>query len=232
VSFNLPHVFARLAAGWYARLLGKNESDCAPCRPLLRDPRTPLFLVRQSRGGLALVLAAYTLLAPSLNAQDAKKDEYRAKATFLAAFPNFIDWPPEAFSSEQTPLLLCVFGDFPFGTTLAEMTRGVSIRGHRIEVQWVRKRQNLRACHVLFISRSENKNYRTIFKVIQGASVLTVGESPDFLESGGTIDFLMTEDKLQFEVNLGAANDARIRISSNMLVLARHVVTKAEAAKS
>lgn len=58
------------------------------------------------------------------------------------------------------------------------------------------------------------------------------GESPDFLASGGTIDFLLTEDKLQFEVNLGAANDARIHIRSNMPVLARHIVTQTEAAKS
>jgi hypothetical protein len=98
--------------------------------------------------------------------------------------------------------------------------------------RWARKEQDLRACHILFVSRSEGKRYESIFKSIQGANVLTVGETPDFLASGGAIDFLIAEDRLQFEVNIGAASDAHLRISSNMLALARHVITRAEAAKS
>jgi len=157
---------------------------------------------------------------------------YQAKASFLAAFPRFVEWPPDAFSAEQSPLLLCVFGDFSFGASLAEATRGTSIRGRRLEVRWAHKEQDLRACHILFVSRSEGNRYGRIFKSIQGANVLTVGETPDFLASGGAIDFLIAEDRLQFEVNIGAASDAHLRISSNMLALARHVITRTEAAKS
>lgn len=62
--------------------------------------------------------------------------------------------------------------------------------------------------------------------------MLTVGETPDFLARGGAINFLFEADKLQFEVNIAAANDAHLRISSNMLALAKHVVTRAEAAKT
>ena len=90
----------------------------------------------------------------------------------------------------------------------------------------------MRACHILFVSRSESKKYGRIFKALQGASVLTVGETSDFLSSGGAIDFLIEADKLQFEVSMAAAADARLNISSNMLALARHVVTRTVAAKS
>jgi hypothetical protein len=62
--------------------------------------------------------------------------------------------------------------------------------------------------------------------------MLTVGETAGFLASGGAIDFLVESDKLQFEVNTGAAEDAHLSISSHMLVLAKHVIRKAEAAKS
>jgi len=184
------------------------------------------------RAACALALIAGVLpLLPVSSAQDGN-GEYRAKAGLLAAFPNFIEWPTDAFPSEQAPIFICVFGDFSFGTSLAEMTRGMFIRSRRVQVRWARKKQDLRACHILFVSRSEDKRYATIFKAIRGASVLTVGETPDFLASGGAIDFLFEGDKLQFEVNIGAANEARLRISSNMLVLARHVLVKAEAAKS
>jgi hypothetical protein len=175
---------------------------------------------------------ALALHWPLSFAREEKLNEYESKASFLAAFPKFVDWPADAFSAEQSPVVLCVFGDFSFGTSLAAATRGTSIRGRSVEVRWARKQQDLRLCHILFVSRSEGKRYATIFKSIQGANVLTVGETPDFLASGGAIDFLMEGDKLQFEVNMGAAADAHLRISSNMLALARHVIARTEAAKS
>src|SRR5208282_1848262 len=45
-----------------------------------------------------LLLLAFLLLPwPTSGAQGEGFDEYRAKAGFLAAFPNFIEWPPETF---------------------------------------------------------------------------------------------------------------------------------------
>lgn len=194
---------------------------------------TPHWCEVHLRGTLALGLLLFLVSPlPFARADDAKASEYRAKASFLAAFPNFIEWPESVFPSQQTPLLLCVFGDFSFGTSLAEMTRASSIRGRRVEVRWARKDQELRACQILFVSHSESKRYEKIFKAIEGASVLTVGETPDFLSSGGAIDFLVEEDKLQFEVSMVAAQEAHLHISSNMLALARHVITRQEAAKT
>jgi YfiR/HmsC-like len=192
------------------------------------------FSIRKPIRGLVFFVLLTTLVLPlpAWRGREERLNEYQEKASFLAAFPKFVEWPPDAFSAEQSPLLLCVFGDFSFGTSLIMATRGTSIRGRRVEVRWTRKEQDLRACHILFVSRSEGKRYGSIFKSIQGASVLTVGETSDFLASGGAIDFLIAEDKLQFEVNMGAASDAHLRISSNMLALARHVITRAEAAKS
>ncbi len=185
----------------------------------------------RAAAGLVL-LAALALPLQSSSAEAEHVDEYRAKATFLTAFPNFMEWPADAFSSQRSPLLLCVFGDFSFGTSLAELTRGTLVRGRRVEVRWAHKEQDLHFCQILFVSRSESKRYGRIFKAVEGASVLTVGETPDFLATGGAIEFLYEQDRLQFEVNVGATTDAHLHISSNMLALARHVITKTEAAKS
>lgn len=231
--FNLTHGLTVLATKHRLRPARVLKRLCTACGLLLRARRICFSTYKLFRFALVfLSLAGMLFPVPSSSAQQSKVTEYRAKANFLAVFPNFIEWPADAFSSEQAPLLICVFGDFSFGTSLAEMTRGASIRGRQVEVRWARKEQELRACQILFVSRSENKHYAKILKAIQGASVLTVGETPDFLASGGVIDFLAGEDKLQFEVNLGAANDARLTISSNMLALARHVINRTEAAKS
>jgi hypothetical protein len=74
---------------------------------------------------------------------------------------------------------------------------------------------------MLFVSRSEEKRYEGIFEVRRGSEILTVGETEDFLSAGGVIDFNVQGDNLQFEVNLSAADEAHLKMSSRMLALAR-----------
>ena len=231
--FDLVRRFGLLGSICGGRLVGVHRSFNS-CR-LSRHCgwRHCFWRERPIRVALSLILIATIAPAfPSFGSPEDHADEYGAKATFLAAFPKFVEWPSDAFPSQQAPLLLCVFGDFSFGTSLAERTRGTLIRGRRVEVRWARKEQDLRSCQILFVSRSEAKRYERIFKAVEGASVLTVGETPDFLASGGAIDFLVAEDRLQFEINVGAATDAHLRISANMLALARHVITRTESTKS
>jgi hypothetical protein len=233
VVFDLAQRFALLASMSGGRLVGVHRSFNSRWCSRRRGWRHCFWRQKPIRAALSLILiVAIAPALPSFGAPEDHVEEYGAKATFLAAFPKFVEWPSDAFPSEQAPLLLCVFGDFSFGTSLAEKTRGTLIHGRRVEVRWARKERDLRTCQILFVSRSEAKRYERIFKAVEGASVLTVGETPDFLASGGAIDFLVAEDRLQFEVNVGAATDAHLRISANMLALARHVITRTESTKS
>jgi hypothetical protein len=96
----------------------------------------------------------------------------------------------------------------------------------------VHKDEELRTCHIAFVSRSESKRYAKLLQILEGAGVLTVGETDDFLAAGGAITFSFERENLQFEVNLVAADSARLKISSRLLALARRVRNKTEAAKS
>ncbi len=200
---------------------------------LLPRAKPPACLKRHRSWPTLAVPTAFAFLTFSffLAAQSSTSPEYRTKAHFLATFPNFIDWPDTAFASSQSSILLCVRGDFAFGTSLAELTRGVSVHGRSVEVRWVRKDEDLRSCHIVFVSHSEAKRYAKLLESLDGTSVLTVGETPDFLAAGGAVAFSVQSDALQFEVDLVHANKAHLRISSRLLALARRVVTRVEAAK-
>src|SRR6202022_123613 len=136
---------------------------------------------------------------------DSKVAEYRTKAHFLATFPSFVEWPEMAFPSPEAPFLICVRGDFSFGTTLAQLTRGGSPHGRRVEVRWVHKDQELRNCHIAFVSRSESKRYAKLLQALDGAGVLTVGETEDFLRDGGAITFWFERGALSLGSNLAPA---------------------------
>jgi len=179
----------------------------------------------------ARTLSAFLVFSLALPAHSSTSTEYLAKANFLATFPSFIDWPDSAFPSPQASILLCVRGDFAFGTSLAELTRGISVHGRSLEVRWSRKDEDLHSCHIVFVSHSESKRYGKLLQSLDGASILTVGETSDFLSAGGAVAFSVKGETLQFEINLPHANRAHLRISSHMLALALRVVASAEAAK-
>lgn len=195
--------------------------------------RRRLFEARRRARAIAVVAACWLMVgqSASVGADISQEQEYRAKASFLSNFPSFVEWPDEAFSSPQSPLSVCVYGSYSFGLSLAESVGGKTVHGRRMEVKRTRAENDLRACHILFVSHSEEKHYAAVLHAIQGASVLTVGETPGFLAAGGAVNFLLQQDALQFEVNLDSASVAHLKISANMLALARRVVGKTVEAK-
>jgi hypothetical protein len=178
-------------------------------------------------------MALSLLFAPlPLPAQTPASVEYRAKANYLANFPSFVEWPVEALPPANAALLVCVFGEFSFGTSLAELTRGTTVHDRRLEIRWVRKVQEVSACQILFVSRSVQKRYDEVLAAVRDKMVLTVGETPEFFDAGGMLTFFSQHGTIQFDVNLAAANKAHLKISSQLLALARRVVNRAEDAKS
>lgn len=203
--------------------------SCLPYknRNLLIAPGLP------SRALLRLAVAlALLFFSLPLSAQNSTTPEYLAKANYLANFPSFVEWPPEALPAGKAPFLVCVFGDFSFGTSLAESTRGAMVRDRRLEIRWVQKPQELSACQIVFVSRSEKKRYNVALDAVRGHMVLTVGETPEFLDAGGIVSFSGQLGVIQFDVNLDAAKKAQLKISSRLLALARRIVNQAEAAKT
>ena len=175
-------------------------------------------------------LVLFFLLPSLLQAQASAAAEYRAKAHFLSKFPFFVEWPEHVLPT-AAPFLICVYGDFSFGTSLAEKTRDTAIHERSVEIRWVRKEQELKSCQILFVSRSEQRRYSHVLEAVRTHGVLTVGETAEFLDAGGIVSLTMLQEGLQFDVNLDGANKVRLRISAQMLALARRVVYKAEGAK-
>lgn len=199
-----------------------------------RTSKLMRFVRRHARrfGAWATSLAVLCSAPVALRGQTAVSVEYRIKAQFLANFLKFIEWPPNALGNDNSPFWMCSTGYFPFGTALAESTRGELVRGKRIEIRWIRNSAELRSCQVLFVSESEAKNYQKILTNIHGAAILSVGETPDFLDAGGTVAFFFQEKALQFDVNLSGANAAGLKISARLLSVARHVIGVAVSAKN
>jgi hypothetical protein len=162
---------------------------------------------------------AFALPAP---AQKTTFDERDVKAVFLFNFVQFVDWPAAAFSSPDSPVVIGVLGDDPFGGLLDQVVEGEVVKGRQLSVERFRRVEDIKVCHVLFISPSEAKSYEHILKVLSSRPLLTVGETADFT-SRGMVRFLAERNRVRLEVNMDAVKAAGLTISSNLLRAARIV---------
>src|SRR6185437_14188806 len=106
---------------------------------------------------------------------------------------------------------LCVLNDAPFGQQLSEIVRGKIIKNRPVVVVSVQTGEESRGCQLLFIGSSQNRQAKHIIDVLQGTSTLTVGETRDFLQEGGIINFVLQENRVHFQVNHKAAIQAGLR---------------------
>ena len=171
------------------------------------------------------------MCAPVRSAQD-EAFQQNAKAKFISIAPGFVEWPASTFKAPDSPLEICIHGGFSFGITLAQLAQGAKFKGHRMEIKWARKEQDLPACQVLFVGRSAAKRYDKVFEAIRSSTTLTIGEDPDFLRAGGMVNLQGAGNGVVFDVNLDAVNEGHLKLSSQMLALARNVVHNAESAKN
>lgn len=177
------------------------------------------LLLRKVVGGF-LVLGLLCMLNTGVKAQ--ASSEYQVKAAFLYNFAKFVDWPAEAFAGSNGMLVIGVIGDDPFGGSLDQAINGKTINGRPLVVRRLRWGQDLRSCHIIFISSSERQRLKQIIESLRGVSVLTVGDMGQFNQQGGIINFILEANKVRFEINSRGADQARLKVSSKLLSLAKN----------
>jgi hypothetical protein len=151
-------------------------------------------------------------------------EEYRVKAAFIFHFAQLVDWPPDAQTGTDNSLFLCTLGADPFQGVLEGTVAGKAIGNRVVRIRHLGEPEDMRACQIVFLSKAQSKRIPMLVTNLHNAPVLTVGETAGFLNAGGMIDFLLDENKLRFTINLDAAESARLKIGSRLLILAEHVV--------
>ena len=157
-----------------------------------------------------------------LSGAQERPTEQQVKSAYLYNFGKFVTWQARPGANSDS-LQICVLGKDPFGPVLEATVAGESINGKKITVKRLVKIEDGPDCRILFISSSEQKRIRTILVVAQSRGMLTVSDLTNFLQEGGIIQFITQEDRIRFEVNLGAAEQSHLILSSQLLKVASRV---------
>src|SRR4051794_39959803 len=156
-------------------------------------------LLKVKAMAVAALLAAVACL-PSA-AAPALPNEYALKSVFLYNFCHFIEWPESAFNSPNEPLVIGIVGEDPFGSLLKEAVQGETYHGRPIQIEHYRSARDLKHCHLLFVGRAETPQIAAILEAVGANSVVTVGETDDFLERGGMITLPAERNRVRLRIN-------------------------------
>ena len=174
------------------------------------------------RSGITTIPDALRL-SPGVRASPPPQ-EYEVKAAFLYHFAHLVDWPAPSAPGER--FVIAVVGYDPFGATLDKVLAGKSVRGQPVRVRRFAGAAQLDGArvHILFVGRGDDEHVRRALSALAGQPVLTVGESRRFAERGGMIGFRVTaEGRVAFDINRRRAEQSGLRMSSQLLKLARIV---------
>jgi len=176
-------------------------------------------IVNPARLVLASVLWAGLCSLGMTEAPVDRPSEYQVKAAYLFNFTKFVTWnsPPASSTFD-----VCIMGRDPFGRALDSVTEGEQVDGHKVVVRRVGSTEEAAACRVLFLSSSEEGRERTVLESLPHG-MLTVSDIPRFVQHGGMIEFVREGDRIRFQVNLPAAENAGLTLSSELLKVAVRV---------
>jgi hypothetical protein len=147
--------------------------------------------------------------------------EYEVKAAYLYYFAKFVEWPEQFFPSDNSPIIIGIAGDDPFGSILEETIRGKKVQNRSVVIRRLQTSDDLSSCHILFFSSLESGRSGQVFKQLESSHVLTVCESQEKDRAKCMIHFLLDGGKVQFDVDVGKTLTAGLKISSKLMMVAR-----------
>jgi hypothetical protein len=141
---------------------------------------------------------------------------------FVLNFARFAEWP-ETILKPGAPLRICFApGDANMVAQSGDLSRQ-SIQGRTLQVKSVARPADTSGCHVLYVPTELPGALPPWLDAAMRAGALTVGDMPDFIDAGGMIGLVPVGGRYRFDVNLGVARQAELRLSSQLLKLARTV---------
>ena len=167
---------------------------------------------------LACLMGALGVLWGAGAATADPPSEAALKAAFVYNFAKFVEWPANTAATDA--LTVCVAGTRPeLATSLAGLA-GKSAQGRALAVKNNVLAADLDSCQVLYLGSDAS----ALAGQARGrAGLLTVSDVPGFAQSGGMIGLFSEGERIRFEINPRSAEAAGLKVSSQLIKLAKVV---------
>lgn len=173
---------------------------------------------------LLLIYAIVCNHSPAF-AHHSKPTENTVKTAYIYNFAKLVEWPESAFERQDTPLILGLLGEDTMTRSLSALENKM-VRGRPISIKQLPSLNAANQCHILYIAANQPHPLETILSVFRDLPCLTISSMEGFARRGGMINFIYINQKIRFEINLGATRIADLKVSSRLLKIAAIVGEK------
>jgi hypothetical protein len=135
------------------------------------------------------------------------------KAMFLYNFSRLIKWPD---ASCQGDFVFGVLGDQEVFHSLTTIANGKKVGTQNIVIKYFKDPSEISSCHVIYIANSKLNQFNAIVDKLQNRSSLIVTEKKGMINSGSTIDFVITDNKLRYMLSEENARKNNLVLSKNL----------------
>jgi len=173
---------------------------------------------------LAAVVAGGLIASPSIAVPAQEANEQLLKVAFIYNFAKFTTWPDSVFADPAAPITFCVVGKHEFGNAF-DSVQGKSVGGRKVVVKYLSAYRDKDDCQVVYVAPSEKPRLPKIVSTSKEVHALTVSDIDGFGESCGIIRMVRgADDRIGFEINVKAAEQSGLKLSSKLLNLAKRQV--------
>jgi hypothetical protein len=174
------------------------------------------------RAALTLLAAVWALnlaLCPAGAAESYSEDA--VKAAFLYRFTGYVDWPPQAAADPQFTIAVLDAGGV--ATELARLLENRQIQNRPAQVRPIKNLRELDGAQMLYIGGSHRDDLHRLISSVAGRPVLVVTNQEGGLDAGSSVNFLLIDQRVRFEISLDAAQGSGLRVASELLAVAIRV---------
>ena len=187
---------------------------------------------------LALLLA----LTSSARAQDDADPERiaRVKAAYVLNFIRFTEWPSHAFVSGNSSVVVGFLGEGDVDDIFEQAVGDRLLNGRSVVVRRINAppptgqggleaderhalESQLEGLHLLYLDASARRIMEPVLEMMGGRDTLTVSDASGFATAGGMLELVLHRSRIVFNANLGEIRETEIKVSSQVLRLARIV---------
>jgi hypothetical protein len=178
-------------------------------------------------GALALgALALGALLASQIDLRaesgGAPPGELEVKAAFVLNFIHFVYWAKIPGEENAADLPICATANSDFAEAVRRVIAGKTAGSRSISLRLDPSPNPVR-CRLLLVDAADYRSARPVLNAIKGAPVLTIGNGPGFIQSGGMFELIVQDRRVQFNTNLEAIQGANLDVSARLLELSRNL---------
>lgn len=155
------------------------------------------------------------LLVGSTKYSSAQTTSYNElQAIYLYNFAKYTTWP-----DNFTSFVVGIYDDEAIHSIVDTKLTDKKIKGHPIEVKLIENDEEVKKCHIIYISDPNSKNLTSIIESVQQQNILIVTER-DLIKKGAMVSFLLLDNKLRFKINEEAIRNTQMTVSDGLLGLA------------